>query len=39
MECGVFLLPPEYAIYRTAIAFVILVVVLMVRPEGIRGDV
>jgi neutral amino acid transport system permease protein len=39
MDVGVYLLPPEYATYRTAIAFVILILVLLVRPEGLWGDV
>jgi neutral amino acid transport system permease protein len=39
MDVGVFLLPPEMAVYRIAIAFLILVVVLLVRPQGLRGDV
>jgi neutral amino acid transport system permease protein len=39
MDVGVFLLPAEYATYRTAIAFVILIAVLLVEPEGLWGDV
>jgi neutral amino acid transport system permease protein len=39
MDVGVFLLPADLAVYRTAIAFVMLVAVLLVRPEGLWGDV
>ncbi|UVE51067.1 branched-chain amino acid ABC transporter permease [Haloferax larsenii] len=39
MDVGVFLLPAEFATYRTAIAFVILIGVLLVKPEGLWGDV
>ncbi len=39
MDVGVYLLPAEYATYRTAIAFVILIVVLLFKPEGLWGDV
>jgi neutral amino acid transport system permease protein len=39
MDVGVFLLPSEYTTYRTAIAFVILIVVLLFKPEGLWGDV
>ncbi|WP_338728884.1 branched-chain amino acid ABC transporter permease [Haladaptatus sp. DJG-WS-42] len=39
MDVGVFLLPAEFATYRTAIAFVILIAVLLVKPEGLWGDV
>jgi neutral amino acid transport system permease protein len=38
MDVGVYLLPAEYATYRIAIAFVILVAVLLVKPEGLWGD-
>lgn len=38
MDVGVYLLPAEFATYRTAIAFVILVAVLLVTPEGLWGD-
>jgi neutral amino acid transport system permease protein len=37
MDVGVFLLPPGFTAYRVAIAFVVLVVVLLVKPEGIWG--
>jgi len=37
MDVGVFLLPPGFAAYRVAIAFVVLVVVLLVKPEGLWG--
>jgi len=39
MDVGVFLLPASLATYREAIAFVILIVVLLVKPEGLWGDV
>jgi len=39
MDLGVFFLPAGLAVYREAIAFVILIAVLLVRPEGIWGDV
>ncbi|NHN40249.1 branched-chain amino acid ABC transporter permease [Halorubellus sp. JP-L1] len=39
MDVGVYLLPSGMATYRTAIAFVILILVLMVKPEGLWGDV
>ena len=39
MDLGVYFLPPDLAVYREAIAFVILIAVLLVRPEGIWGDV
>ncbi|MFT4883353.1 MAG: neutral amino acid transport system permease protein [Natronomonas sp.] len=39
MDLGVFFLPPSLAVYREAIAFVILIAVLLVKPEGIWGDV
>jgi len=39
MDVGVFLLPSGYATYREAIAFVILILVLLVKPEGLWGDV
>jgi neutral amino acid transport system permease protein len=38
MDVGAYLLPAEFATYRTAIAFVILVAVLLVKPEGLWGD-
>ncbi|MXR22469.1 branched-chain amino acid ABC transporter permease [Halobacterium bonnevillei] len=38
MDVGVYLLPSGFATYRTAIAFVILVAVLLVKPEGLWGD-
>ncbi|AHG03069.1 branched-chain amino acid ABC transporter permease [Halobacterium sp. DL1] len=38
MDVGVYLLPAGFATYRTAIAFVILVAVLLVKPEGLWGD-
>ncbi|MEE6209612.1 branched-chain amino acid ABC transporter permease [Salarchaeum sp. III] len=38
MDVGVYLLPTEFATYRTAIAFIILVAVLLVKPEGLWGD-
>jgi neutral amino acid transport system permease protein len=37
MDIGVFLLPSGFAAYRVAIAFVVLVGVLLVKPEGIWG--
>lgn len=39
MDVGVYLLPSGLATYRIAIAFVILIGVLMVKPEGLWGDV
>ncbi|MFB6132310.1 MAG: branched-chain amino acid ABC transporter permease [Halanaeroarchaeum sp.] len=39
MDLGVFVLPASLAVYREAIAFVILIGVLLVRPEGLWGDV
>ncbi|MFC7203012.1 branched-chain amino acid ABC transporter permease [Haloferax namakaokahaiae] len=39
MDVGVYLLPAEFATYRIAIAFVILIMVLLVKPEGLWGDV
>jgi len=39
MDLGVYFLPPSLAVYREAIAFVILIAVLLVRPEGLWGDV
>ncbi|MFB6223241.1 MAG: branched-chain amino acid ABC transporter permease [Haloarcula sp.] len=39
MDVGVYLLPPHFATYRVAIAFVILIGVLMIKPEGLWGDV
>jgi neutral amino acid transport system permease protein len=39
MDVGVYLLPSGFATYRTAIAFVILILVLMLKPEGLWGDV
>jgi len=39
MDLGVHFLPPSLAVYREAIAFVILVGVLLVKPEGLWGDV
>ncbi|WP_255197502.1 branched-chain amino acid ABC transporter permease [Halorarius litoreus] len=39
MEVGVFLLPSSLSVYRTAIAFVILILVLIVKPEGLWGEV
>lgn len=39
MDVGVYLLPSGFATYRIAIAFVILILVLMVKPEGLWGDV
>ncbi|MFC7323007.1 branched-chain amino acid ABC transporter permease [Halorubrum rutilum] len=39
MDVGVYLLPAGSSTYRVAIAFVILIGVLLVRPEGIWGDV
>jgi neutral amino acid transport system permease protein len=39
MDVGVYLLPAEFATYRTAIAFLILIGVLLVKPEGIWGEV
>lgn len=39
MDLWVFFLPPNLAIYLEAIAFVILVGILLVRPEGLWGDV
>jgi len=38
MDVGVYLLPAGFATYRTAIAFIILVAVLLVKPEGLWGD-
>jgi len=38
MDVGVFLLPSGFAAYRVAIAFVVLVGVLLVKPEGIWGE-
>ena len=38
MDVGVYLLPTSFATYRTAIAFVILAAVLLLKPEGIWGD-
>ena len=35
MDLGVYVLPSGLAVYREAIAFVILIAVLLVRPEGI----
>ena len=31
------LLPPQYAVYRDALVFVILILVLLVRPNGLMG--
>jgi len=39
MDVGVYLLPAGSSTYRVAIAFVILIGVLLVKPEGIWGDV
>jgi len=39
MDVGVYFLPAEYATYRIAIAFVILIAVLLVKPEGLWGEV
>jgi neutral amino acid transport system permease protein len=39
MDVGVFLMPPSLSVYRTAIAFVILILVLIAKPEGLWGDV
>ena len=39
MDVGVFLLPSGLSTYREAIAFVILIGVLLVKPEGLWGDV
>lgn len=39
MDVGVYLMPSGFATYREAIAFVILILVLVVKPEGIWGDV
>ncbi|WP_435347400.1 branched-chain amino acid ABC transporter permease [Haloarchaeobius sp. HRN-SO-5] len=39
MDVGVYLLPSGLATYRTAIAFVMLIAVLLVKPEGLWGDV
>lgn len=39
MDVGVYLLPAGSSTYRVAIAFVILIGVLLVKPEGIWGDI
>ena len=39
MDVGVYLLPASFTTYRTAIAFVLLIGVLLVNPDGIWGDV
>ncbi|WP_435332892.1 branched-chain amino acid ABC transporter permease [Haloarchaeobius sp. TZWWS8] len=39
MDVGVYLLPADLATYRIAIAFVVLVGVLLVEPDGLWGDV
>jgi neutral amino acid transport system permease protein len=39
MDVGVYFLPPDFSTYRTAIAFLILIGVLLVKPEGLWGDV
>lgn len=39
MDLGVYVLPSNLAVYREAIAFVILIAVLLVKPEGLWGDV
>lgn len=39
MDVGVYLLPASFATYRTAIAFVLLIGVLLVKPDGLWGDV
>jgi neutral amino acid transport system permease protein len=39
MDVGVYLLPSGLATYRTAIAFIVLIGVLLVKPDGIWGDV
>lgn len=39
MDLGVYVLPSGLAVYREAIAFVILIAVLLVKPEGLWGDV
>ena len=39
MDVGVYLLPAGSSTYRIAIAFVILIGVLLVKPDGIWGDV
>lgn len=38
MDVGTYLLPAHFATYRIAIAFVILILVLLVKPEGLWGD-
>jgi len=38
MDLGTYLLPPHFSTYRIAIAFVILILVLLVKPEGLWGD-
>lgn len=38
MDVGTYLLPPHFSTYRVAIAFVILILVLLVKPEGLWGD-
>lgn len=39
LDLSVFLLPSEFAVYRTSVAFVILIGVLLIKPEGLRGEV
>lgn len=39
MDVGVYLLPAGSSTYRVAIAFMMLIGVLLVKPEGIRGDI
>ena len=37
MEVGIFAIPGLSATYRVPIAFVVLILVLLVKPEGITG--
>lgn len=39
MDVGVYLLPASFTTYRTAIAFTLLIGVLLVKPDGLWGDV
>ncbi|MBV0903174.1 branched-chain amino acid ABC transporter permease [Haloarcula salina] len=39
MDVSVYLLPSHFATYRIAVAFLILIGVLMIKPEGLWGDV